>query len=776
MAGMESLPHSGQPGTNSWDEVCATAGRFGFAYVRTSREGLIEVVSPSYEGLTGRSREELIGASFASSLPLEREDEQALRRLVERGGDPIEVTCEIGRHVGEPRRFRMWAVALPGGGVEAMVREVAEGALERQLAESRDRYRALFEGANAAIFIADVETGVLLDVNADAEHLVGRSRATLVGMHQSALHPPDEIERYVEMFRQHVSADRVVSVEAAVIRPDGSRVPVAIYGSQSTLGGRRCQIGVFHDLTEQKRSEEAMRQQDALRQAIVDHAAEGIIVCHASDDGCSVQFSVWNDRMVEMTGYRMEEINELGWFATMWPDAVQQEHARDQFRRVHGGEVLHGDVREVVRKDGEHRLLSFSASRIEGVSGRGAVLALVSDMTDRERMLGQLRQSEKMDAIGQLAGGIAHDMNNQLAGILGLADLMVRDLANTGPQDHEGAVRRTERRARQVVDICVRARELTQQLLAYARRGRYQTVAIDVREVVRQVVSLLSHSIDKRIELVVTPMEEAVVVRADPTQLQSALLNIALNARDAMPTGGCITFSVSAGAPLEGASAESAVIEVKDTGTGMSDATKMKVFEPFFTTKPPGKGTGMGLAAVYGTVKNHGGRVEVDSALGKGTTIRVLLPRHGQEAGHKEASEVKSSPPTRHARILLVDDEQLVRETMAEMLRELGHQVTTCEDGNEALSLFRKRWKELDLVVLDMVMPKRGGHEVFREMLTVNPQVRVLLISGHSVDLEARETLALGAAGFLQKPFSLDALVKVVDQLLARPPSAKGAP
>ncbi len=776
MTGMDPLPESGRPGTKSLDEVCRAAGRFGFAYVRTSRDGRMEVVSPCYETLTGRPRDELLGAPVTSSLPLEQEDEQALNGLVLHGGDPIEVTCEVRRRTGEPHRVRMRAVPLPGGGVEAMVREVAEDELERELAESRDRYRALFEGANAAIFIADAETGVLLDVNTDAERLLGRSRATLVGVHQSELHPPDEVERYIEMFRTHVSMDRVVSVQAAVIRADGRRVPVAIYGSQSMLGGRRCQIGVFHDLTEQKRSEEAMRQQDALRQAIVDHAAEGIIVCHAREDGCTVQFSVWNDRMVEMTGYRMEEINELGWFETMWPDAVQQEHAREQFRLVHDGAILHGDVREVVRKDGEHRLLSFSASRIEGASGRGAVLALVSDMTDRERMLGRLRQSEKMEAIGQLAGGIAHDMNNQLAGILGLADLMVRDLANAGPQDQDAAVRRTERRARQVADICVRARDVTQQLLAYARRGRYQTVAIDVREVVRQVVSLLSHSIDKRIELMVTPTEEAVVVRADPTQLQSALLNIALNARDAMPTGGCITFSVSVGAPLDGTETESAVIEVKDTGTGMSEATRMRVFEPFFTTKPPGKGTGMGLAAVYGTVKNHGGRVEVDSALGKGTTFRVWLPRHVQEAGRTEASEVRSSAPSRHARILVVDDEQLVRETMAEMLRELGHQVTTCEDGGEALGLYRQRWREFDLVVLDMVMPKRGGHEVFREMLTMNPHVRVLLISGHSVDLEARETLALGAAGFLQKPFSLDALVKVVDQLLARSPSAKNAP
>jgi PAS domain S-box-containing protein len=875
--------------------------RLALAYLRTTAQGKLALVSPGFEKLSGRSSEELLGRAITSVLRFDTTDQSLVERMWRDKGNLVELPCSLPTPEGLIRRISLRVVSIPEGGldavaqdvtfweeersrlreearrcrtvseltsdcayalrvlpggivehdwtlgsmidisgytlqeirdrggwgclllpsdeplrktqftellhgrpctieyriqtkngsirrirdvarpvlrtsegvvtrIEGVLQDVTEGReLERELAESRDRYRALFESANAAIFIADAESGIIIDVNGDAERLMGRSRAELVGMHQSNLHPPDELENYLEMFRHHVQADRVTSVAAKVVRSDGVRVPVAIYGSQSVVGGRKCQIGVFHDLTEQKRAEAALRAQDALRQAIIDHAAEGIIVCHRRQDTQTVEFSIWNDRMAEMTGYDLEEINQLGWFEAMWPDTLQQEHARQQFARVHEGEVLRGDLREVVCKNGHRRLLSFSTSLLEGTEGARAVLALVSDMTDRERMLEQLRQSEKMEAIGQLAGGIAHDFNNQLAGILGLADLLARDLSGEEPIRFEEATRKkSATRARQILEICLRARDVTQQLLAFARRGRYQTAPVDVNEVVHQIVSLLTHSIDKRIELRVEPSQKPAVVLADTSQLQSALLNIALNARDAMPTGGQLSFSVSLTGPAPDSPEDGFVqVAVSDTGTGMSEATRSRVFEPFFTTKPQGKGTGMGLAAVYGTVKSHGGLIDVESALGTGTTFRLLFPRHKNATPPIKIRGTRDSLPSRRARILLVDDEQVVRETLAEVLRELGHEVTSCVDGQEALDRFLVEWRHIDLVVLDMVMPRRGGHDVFRRMLEVNPNVRVLLISGHSVELEAREVLALGAAGFLQKPFSIDSLAKVVDQVLA---------
>lgn len=738
------------------------------------------VTSSALQRVTGFTVEEIQARGGWSTL-LHPDDlpvaEEQLAEVMQ--GNQSTVEYRVVDKDGSVRRVRDIARPIRDAGgarvvrVEGVLRDITERRrMERALAESRDRYRALFESANAAIFIADAETGALLDANHDAELLMRRSRAELIGMHQSELHPKAELGRYRQMFSKHVSLERVVSVEAEVARPDGSHVPVAIYGSHFDLDGRVYQIGVFHDLTEQKRAEVRRRKDDELRQAIIDHAAEGITLCHPVEGPPGVAFTIWNDRMVELTGYTLEEINRLGWFEALWPDAIRRERARAQVERLLGGEELIGQVHEVVRKDGSRRTFSFSASVLEGDGGKAQVLALISDLTDRERMLQQLRQSEKMEAVGQLAGGIAHDFNNQLAGIMGLADLMTRELSRAD----EGAGKSLER-ARQIVEICKRARDVTQQLLAFARRGRYRALPIDLHDMVHQIASILTHSIDKRIRLSVDSVPGLATVHGDPSQIQNALLNIALNARDAMPNGGELRFDVSVqpGSPDEEGPEAWAEVAVTDTGTGMSDATRQRVFEPFFTTKPQGKGTGMGLAAAYGTIKSHGGNVDVVSALGRGSTFRVLLPRHVpvHESLPPPVQQVHASMPG--ARILVVDDEAFVRETLAEILRQSGHDVTCCVDGEEAAQLYRTRWREIDLVVLDMVMPRRGGHDVFRDMLAINPKVQVLLVSGHSVDLEAREVLALGAAGFLQKPFSMDALVQMVGKILGsatldRPP------
>jgi PAS domain S-box-containing protein len=779
--GFEAVAHDVTFWANERDRLCDEARRYrnvselasDCAYVfRVLPGGDIEHqwVFGSLVDITGYSVDEIHERGgwqvllHPDDLPIA---EAQLRDLLD--GQRSVVEYRIITKDGRIRRIRDVARAVFDSGrvtrIEGALRDVTERRqMERDLAESHDRYLALFESVNAAIFIADAETGILLDANTDAEKLVGRSRDQLIGMHQSELHPKGESERYREMFRQHVDSDRVVSVEAEVIRLDGTRVPVSIYGSQTEFDGRVCQLGVFHDLTEGKRAEAVMRKENELRRAIIKHAAEGIAVCHEVNDARTVEFTIWNDRMVELTGYTREEINRIGWFEALWPDLILRDQARERFHRIFSGEELLGDVRDVVRKDGQHRRLLFSKSLLEGDGGAAHVLALISDMTDRERMLEHLRQSEKMEAIGQLAGGIAHDINNQLAGIMGLAELMAHELSRLPASP---PITKTAGRANQVVDICIRARGVTQQLLAFARRGRYRTERVDVHEVVEQVVSMLSHSIDKRIQLIVHSKPGVAIVQGDSSQIQSALLNIAINARDAMPNGGQLTFEVTLDEGFEGSKPSFVQIKITDTGTGMSEVTRQKIFEPFFTTKPPGKGTGMGLAAAYGTVENHGGRLQVDSRLGHGTTFCVLLPY--QPEPYRDGVTPRSSEhrPRRKARILLADDEETVRETLAAMLHQAGHEVITCADGESALEEYGKRWRELDLVVLDMVMPRRGGHEVFRDMLQLNPDVRVLLISGHTVDLEAREVLQLGAAGFLQKPFSFDSLTNVVDQVLS---------
>ena len=631
--------------------------------------------------------------------------------------------------------------------------------MEAELAESLDRYRTLFENANAAILIADVDTGLLVDVNTDTERLFGRSRSELIGMHQSELHPPEELDRYREMFRQHTSAERYASFEAEIIRGDGRRVPVSIHGSSLTFGGRLLQIGVFQDLTERKVVEEALQRENAFRRIIIERAAQGMAVCRFVRGNKRLAFTVWNDRMTELTGYSIDEINRVGWFSALWPEEQERERARERMSFSREGQDARDETWDVVRKDGERRRLSISTTHLEGAGEERQVLALVSDLTERERMTEQLRQSEKMEAIGQLAGGIAHDFNNQLAGIMGLADLLRLRLH----ADEELASQ-----AARIVSICDRSRGLTQQLLAFARRGQYQNTPIDMHDVVREVVSLLAHSIDKRISIRQELHAEASHCMGDPSQLQSAILNIALNARDAMPQGGELTFT-SWNEPVA-PSVEGLVLSVRDTGVGMTEDTRRRIFEPFFTTKPPGRGTGMGLAAAYGTVRLHHGRLDVESTAGVGSVFRVHLPSCATPGEHEALvnSDQTATKDQHVAHVLLVDDEYEVREAVRAMLEALGYQVTVCANGRDAADQYRERWREVDAIVLDMVMPQRSGRQTYLALREINPEARVLLISGHSVESKAQSVIEAGAAGFLQKPFSLHALSHAMSTLLDR--------
>lgn len=383
------------------------------------------------------------------------------------------------------------------------------------------------------------------------------------------------------------------------------------------------------------------------------------------------------------------------------------------------------------------------------------MIGTIQDVTERRELEDRLRQMAKMDAIGQLAGGVAHDFNNQLAGIMGYAEMMRRDLSGTAREQ-----------ADRIVTACERAAGLTRQLLAFARKGRFQRIVVDMHQEIAGTAAMLARSIDPRIRIVQELADGKVAVRGDPSQLQNALLNLALNARDAMPAGGQITFRTArtrlrpdeaAGLPA----GDYVRIEVVDTGCGMDDAVKAHLFEPFFTTKEPGKGTGMGLAAVYGTVRTHGGSIAVDSAPGAGSCFRILLPAAAEAPA--EAGPAAAPPrPVAGLRVMVVDDEPLMRDVLAQMLRAEGCVVVACAQGDEALQHFRQHWRELALVILDMQMPGMNGRDCFRAMRSIHPGVRVLMASGFGEDGEVQGALADGLSGFIRKPFRRDELLRLV--------------
>lgn len=320
-----------------------------------------------------------------------------------------------------------------------------------------------------------------------------------------------------------------------------------------------------------------------------------------------------------------------------------------------------------------------------------------------------------------------------------------------------------------------RSADLTAKLLAFARKGKFRAAPVNMHGLIAEVVGIMERSIDRRIHVEQLLRAHPSVTVGDPTLLQNAILNIALNARDAM--GGAGTLSVATDvtfldapycdqSPFELKPGRFLQIRVSDTGSGMDSRTVARIFEPFFTTKERGQGTGMGLAAVYGTIKTHHGAIDVESELGKGTTFILYLPLVETEAPELSSND-ELVRATGSANILFVDDEDMLCDMVAEMLGELGYTVTVCHNGSDAVQHYRRTWKDIDLVILDMVMPVMAGGEAFDHMKEINPDIQAIIASGFSIEREARRMLEDGAAGFIQKPFCRAELSQKVAQVLA---------
>jgi PAS domain S-box-containing protein len=427
---------------------------------------------------------------------------------------------------------------------------------------------------------------------------------------------------------------------------------------------------------------------------------------------------------------------------------------------------------EYVKKDGStfwgELRVSFLRDDAGKLVGSQGILRDVSERkhaeAERMRLEEHLRDADKMRLIGQLAGGVAHDFNNQLAGIRGSAEVLLR-------REVIRADRQLYELTQTIVQAADRSAQLTRQLLAFARKASVHAAAIDLRDLVRDVVSMLEHSTDKRFHVHVAIDDPQPITFGDAAQLHSALLNVALNARDAMPDGGELRIAVTRGR-LDRARGEELGFDIepgvylalsaKDSGQGMDAATRTRMFEPFFTTKDQGRGTGMGLAVVDGTVRAHGGAIDVTSAPGRGTTVTLYL------RVAPDSVEVRDAPPpparaARSGTILLVDDEDVARSATASLLETLGYRVHSCRSGSEALELFRQKGADIDGVLLDVVMPEPGGLTVLREMLSVRPDARVVLMSGYT---ETRGPAGSGARAFLPKPFSLAELTEALEQAL----------
>ncbi|MBA3937472.1 MAG: PAS domain S-box protein, partial [Planctomycetes bacterium] len=554
----------------------------------------------------------------------------------------------------------------------------------------------------------------------------------------------------------------VHDVEVGVPRPDGSYAWICSNSElvRDTDGTALGVVSSFFDITHRKLGEARLRASEERYRRIVETANEGIWTI----DG-EARTSFVNPKMAAMLGWTPAEMLGRPIFDFM-DEEGRMAAERNLARRRQGIAEQHDFTFR--RRDGSELWTLVATNPIHGENGAyvGA-MAMVTDISERRRLEDELRQAQKMEAVGRLAGGIAHDFNNQLTVIQGYGQLALKRAEDEGLAKH----------LRHIVTATEHSADLVRQLLSFSRKGRHAIVAVDLHGILTELQDVLGRSLDKRIRIELALRAEAAVVTGDRGLLQSAFLNLALNARDAMPEGGMLRFATSEVdldaeqvARLGGGMActRHLRVTVSDSGQGMSAEVQRHLFEPFFSTKAPGQGTGLGLASVYGTVKQHEGGIEVVSTPGRGTVFQVFLPLAATQAV-AAASGPDRPIPGAAARILMIEDEGLVGALVEDTLSESGHVVVSRSDGAAGVEHFRGHWRQIDLVILDMNMPVMGGPETFAALRQIDAGVRVLVVSGYSESGGIEALLSQGAVGFLAKPFRPEVLVQRIAELLAGP-------
>lgn len=626
------------------------------------------------------------------------------------------------------------------------------------LRESAEKHRLLIETTDTGYVILD-DSGLVQDANAVYVRMTGHERLDqIIGHSVTEWTASYDLERNAVEVRRCLEGSVVRNLEIDYIGPGGKTTPVEINATVRNGPAGVTILTVCRDISNRRRAEKELRSSERRYRATIDFLGEAI---HVVDPDLRIELlnktgELWMRGLGitnEIVGQNIFEVFPF------LPGSV-----RDEYRRVFAGE---GPLitEEVSMVSGQE--VATETRKIPIVDGGRVtrVITVIRDVTESMRARDRLHQTEKMEALGQLAGGIAHDFNNQLAAVLGYAELLSR-----GAEGH--LVREY---ASEIARVAKRSAELTRQLLTFARKGRARSVPLDVHALLGEVTALLGRIIDPRITVHTQLDAPRAVTIGDPSQLHSAFLNLALNARDAMPEGGMLTFTtdiVPAGGEvmddvpewsLDGAHLR---VRVSDTGMGMSDEVRRRIFEPFFTTKAPGQGTGMGLAAVYGTIANHHGAIEVESEPGRGSTFTVLLWLADDRLSRDSEAPVEE-PLRGNGHILVVDDDPAVLHSTARSLAALGYRVTERSDGSDAVSCYRESASEIDLVLLDVMMPGLDGIAVLAELRRINPNARVILYSGHPLGREEQRLIDQGAAAFLEKPFSLSDLSRLVASLMS---------
>jgi two-component system, cell cycle sensor histidine kinase and response regulator CckA len=629
---------------------------------------------------------------------------------------------------------------------------------EETLRQANDALRAIIQASPLAIFTIDLD-GVVRSWNVAAERMFGWQESEVLGR-PTPLVPPEMREEFRDLLDRLRQGEVFAGTPTRRQRKDGTLLDVSLSAAPLyDAGGKVSGITVLAaDISHVKQAELALVRERALLRALIDSIPD-MIFCKNRDGtflGCN---SAWARR----TGRIERDIIGLT--------------SRDLFPRA-TSDLYEMQDREVLRTGKPQRteewvefpnnprmLLEVVKTPFFGPDGNILGLIGVSrDITERRHLEEQLRQAQKMEAIGQLAGGIAHDFNNLLTAILGSVSLL---LASRHEDEHD------QQTLREIERAAARAADLTRQLLGFSRQTMLQLEPTDLGAAVEETVSILRRTIDPRIVVEVSRAGALWPVQADPNQMNQVLVNLCLNARDAMPQGGKLTLEAAnvaldeahARKHLDARPGEFVRLRVTDTGHGIPPEIRGRIFDPFFTTKEPGKGTGLGLAMVFGILKQHQGWIECQSEVGHGTTFDIYLPRQGNAVVKPPRHPMPDSVTGGSETILLVDDEAVIRNLGRTILQRYGYKLLLAEDGQEALEVYRREMGRIDLVILDLTMPRLSGRDTLRELQKMDPNVRVLFSSGYSAEY-FNDSSKDDVLGFVSKPYRPQDLALTVRRVL----------
>jgi len=727
--------------------------------VLLNEDGIIRDINNQFAKMHGYAREELIGMKAIDTIAPEYRD-IVLKNIRDRYEEPYEAVALRKDGSTFPIEIHAKTISYQAKTVRtAAIRDITkQRQAEEALRQSEKRYRELADSLPQVVFETD-ERGNLNFVNRNAFDLFGYSQHDLdKGPNPLEMLIPEDRNRAMQNIQRVMLGEDSGGNEYTALRKDGSTFPISIHTNalireNKPMGMR----GIIIDLSQRKEAEEALQQSEVRYRSLIENTMDGYFVCEIP----SGRFVFLNQRSCDLHGYTMKEGLELTVWDVMSPGDHGRIRERIQARLEHKALSSERQTYTALRKDGSTFRVEISTSLVT-FQGIPVVQGVIRDVTEQERLEQQLQQAQKMEAVGTLAGGIAHDFNNLLMGIQGRASLILMS-KDSSHADFE--------HLRGMEDYVKSAADLTRQLLGFARGGKYEVKPTNLNNLLKKSSEMFGRT-KKEITIYPKYQEDLWTVEADPGQIEQVLLNLYVNAWQAMPGGGELYLETQNmvidehySKPYTVAPGRYVKISITDTGSGMDEATRKRIFDPFFTTKEMGRGTGLGLASVYGIIKSHGGFIDVYSEKGHGTTFKIRLPAMeaagmAQRAGADKALEMARGTET----ILLVDDEEMIIDVGTELLREMGYHVLIARSGREAIELINEAHRAEpissapDLVILDMIMPDMGGGETYDRLKEISPGIRVLLSSGYSIDGHATEILERGCNGFIQKPFNIEEL------------------